>query len=56
MVAGRPPKGAPEAAADAALERWLDGEPPEVEDLDDDELARVREALGESTETVDTLN
>lgn len=54
MVRGRPPKG--EADAEAALERWLRGPRPEVGDLTEDELARVREALGESEQTIDTLN
>lgn len=47
---GRPPKVDATEAAELALEQWLQGDPP---DLNDEDLPRVREALGDTQYAVE---
>jgi hypothetical protein len=51
MTRGRPPKVDKTAEAEQALERWLRGPRPRPKTPED--LARVREALGETEYAVD---
>lgn len=51
MPRGRPPKADKTKEAEAALELWLHGERPKPETPED--LARVREALGETRYAVE---